>query len=221
MGSAYTINLLPSSTNVGRKFDVLAFGAFRLFSHQFLGQQIYTRQAAQRSFINLLRNEWTTFRNFFERFYPAFILRQPEKFGRHVHEGLENSQAVEMGSERSFGLVFAVFFGLLAGFSFFKGSDGFVYLAGATGIFLVLALAAPKVLKPLNIVWFKFGLLLHKIVSPLIMGLLFYLTVTPIALIVRSTGKDPLRLKLDGAAKSYWIERDPPGPAPESLTKQF
>lgn len=138
-----------------------------------------------------------------------------------VHESLKELQKVKVGSERSFGLVFAGFFAILAGVSFYKGSEIAVYFLGVAAIFLVVALTVPKILKPLNLVWFKFGLLLHKIVSPLIMGLLFYLTVTPIALIVRIFGKDPLLLKLDSKAESYWIERDPPGPAPESLMKQF
>jgi large-conductance mechanosensitive channel len=88
-------------------------------------------------------------------------------------------------------------------------------------VFLAAASLAPRALKPLNRLWFLFGAFLHKIVSPLVMALLFFVTVTPIAILMRLAGKDPLRLKFDRAAKSYWIERTPPGPAPETMRNQF
>ena len=77
------------------------------------------------------------------------------------------------------------------------------------------------VLRPLNRLWFLLGMALHKVVNPLVMGFLFYLTVTPMALFMRLAGKDPLRLKFDRQAKSYWIKRQPAGPAPESMRRQF
>ncbi len=89
------------------------------------------------------------------------------------------------------------------------------------GTFLVLTLSVPKVLGPANRMWTKFGLLLHNIVSPLALGILFYLVVTPTGLLMRIFGKDPLRLRLDTAADSYWITRSPPGPDAESLKNQF
>jgi len=73
----------------------------------------------------------------------------------------------------------------------------------------------------LNKLWFHFGLLLHKIVSPLVMGLLFFVTVTPIGLLMRTLGKTPLKLEFDKDADSYWILRDPPGPAPDTMKRQF
>jgi large-conductance mechanosensitive channel len=88
-------------------------------------------------------------------------------------------------------------------------------------VFLALALAAPKTLAPLNRLWMKFGLLLHAVVNPVVMAFLFFSTVTPIALIMRALGQDPLRLKLDPAAKTYWIDRTPPGPAPDTMPRQF
>jgi hypothetical protein len=76
-------------------------------------------------------------------------------------------------------------------------------------------------LNPLNRLWLKFGLLLYKIVNPIVLGLLFFATIAPIGLIMRLTGKDFLRLKLDREAKSYWIERAPPGPSPQSMRNQY
>ena len=92
-------------------------------------------------------------------------------------------------------------------------------LVGA--IFLLAALVFPAVLRPLNRLWLKFGLLLHKIVSPVVLGIMFFLVITPIGLFLRARGKDPLRLKPNPRSSSYWIERVPPGPAPESIKDQF
>ncbi|MDD9928124.1 MAG: SxtJ family membrane protein [Rhodospirillaceae bacterium] len=89
------------------------------------------------------------------------------------------------------------------------------------GVFLALAFAAPKLLSPLNRLWMRFGLLLHRIVNPLVMALLFFLVVTPIALLMRLFGKRPLHLETEPDAESYWIPRDPPGPEPETMKQQF
>jgi hypothetical protein len=67
----------------------------------------------------------------------------------------------------------------------------------------------------------KLGLLLSRIVTPVVMGVVFFAVVTPVALILRVLGKDPLRLKLDPTAATYWIDRIPPGPSPESIKDQF
>jgi hypothetical protein len=86
---------------------------------------------------------------------------------------------------------------------------------------MLLALIMPKVLAPLNRVWFRLGLLLHKIMTPLIMGVLFYLTITPIGLLMRILGKRPLDLDFDDRAASYWVHRSSPAPAPDSMKRQF
>ena len=87
--------------------------------------------------------------------------------------------------------------------------------------FAVVALAIPRALGPLSRAWQGLGKAIHKVVNPVVMGLLFYLTVTPTGLLMRLFGKDPLRLRFDPEAKSYWIERRPPGPAPETMHQQF
>ena len=86
---------------------------------------------------------------------------------------------------------------------------------------LVVAYVAPGLLAPLNRLWLKFGLLLYKVMNPLILGLLFFVTIMPIGLIMRAFGKDFLRLRLDRQAASYWIDRRPPGPPPQSMKNQF
>ena len=80
---------------------------------------------------------------------------------------------------------------------------------------------APKLLVPFNRLWARFGLLLHRITSPLVLGIMFFVVITPMGWIMRALGKDLLRLKIDPAATSYWIARTPPGPTPESLKEQF
>ena len=138
-----------------------------------------------------------------------------------THEHLSHDDAVTVGSERAFGVVFAVVFAIIAAWPLTDGGDIRAWAAIACGAFLVVSFLVPGLLKPLNIIWFKFGLLLHRIVNPLVMGFLFFLTITPIALLLRLFGKDPLQRKLDPNAESYWIERTPPGPAPETMKNQF
>ena len=137
------------------------------------------------------------------------------------HESLERETEVKTGSERAFGIVFSSVFSIIGLWPLIDGSAPRFWALALGALFLAAALVAPGVLAPLNRLWFRFGMLLHRIASPLAMALLFYLTVTPTALILRLAGKDPLRLKFDRAAKSYWIARTPPGPAPESLRNQF
>ena len=87
--------------------------------------------------------------------------------------------------------------------------------------FLIVTLLRPALLHPMNHAWMKLALLLNRIVTPIITGILFFLVVTPMGVIMRWPGKDPLRMRSDPAAKSYWLPREPPGPAPESMARQF
>lgn len=136
-------------------------------------------------------------------------------------DGGSHGRKVEMGSDRSFGVVFAVVFTIVALLPLKNGGEPRLWAAAAAGLFLAVALIYPKALKPLNKLWFLVGMALHHVVTPVVMGLLFFVTVTPIALIMRAMGKDPLRLKRDDAAASYWIQRQPPGPDAESMRRQF
>ncbi|MBM3622057.1 MAG: hypothetical protein FJX20_15355 [Alphaproteobacteria bacterium] len=141
---------------------------------------------------------------------------------RHgLHEDLTREEDVQGSSNRSFGLVFVGFFAIVAGISAWRDGWMWPWSAGIAGALLVVSLAIPGILAPLNRGWTKFGLLLGRIVAPIVLGLLFFLSVVPIGLIMRARGKDLLRLKFDRAARSYWIERDPPGPPPETMRKQF
>jgi hypothetical protein len=138
-----------------------------------------------------------------------------------LHEDFSREEHVKAGSDRGFGLVFAGFFALLAALSLWRGSHSWHWTLPVAAVFLAVALTVPRLLNPLNRLWLKFGLLIYKVMNPLILGLLFFVTITPIGLAMRVFGKDFLRLRLDRSAKSYWIERTPPGPAPQSMKNQF
>ncbi len=137
------------------------------------------------------------------------------------HEDYGQRNDVNVGSERTFGIVFAVVFVLIAAFPLIGGHAPRLWALGVGVFFLIAAFAFPAALRPLNIVWYRFGMLLHKIVNPLVMGLLFFITVTPIALIMRLVGKDPLNRQFDPNVSSYWVEREPGDLQPETMRRQF
>jgi predicted membrane metal-binding protein len=137
------------------------------------------------------------------------------------HESYQRHEEVRGSSNRSFGIVFAIVFALIGLLPLAFGGHARLWSLAVGAAFLLVALAAPSVLAPLNRLWLRFGLLLHRIVSPLILGIMFYLVVTPTGLLMRALGKDLLRLKFDRQRASYWIERVPPGPPPESIKDQF
>ena len=138
-----------------------------------------------------------------------------------LHERTEAADHTPMGSSRAFGFVFTVIFALVAGYQLWHGHDwGWVALAVAA-CFLAAALMRPALLQPLNLVWFKFGLLLHRVVNPLVMGLLFFGSVFPISLLMRVFGKRPLNLKFDRAAPTYWIGREATDLDADSFKRQF
>ena len=147
---------------------------------------------------------------------------------RQTHEAHTASHDVKMGSERGFGVVFAVVFALIGvwpAFSIWRprfdpGMLRWWSLAIAIA-FLAVALVYPVALRPLNKAWFLFGMLLSKVMTPIVMGLLFVLTVVPTGLIMRLRKRDLLNLKLDRTAKSYWIEREPPGPPGDTMRNQY
>jgi hypothetical protein len=128
---------------------------------------------------------------------------------------------VVAGSDRSFGLVFAGFFALIALFPAVHGAPIRWWALIVTAVFAIVALAAPHLLHPLNRAWFALGMLLHHVVNPVVMALMFYGAILPMSLLLRWLGKDILRLQREPDAATYWIAREPPAPAPDSMKKQF
>jgi hypothetical protein len=138
-------------------------------------------------------------------------------------EQSKREHAIEGSSDRVFGLLFAVIFSGIGLWPLWHGAIGDVRLWALVvgGLFLVLALALPQALSGLNRFWMQFGLLLNRIVSPLAIGVVYYLALVPTSLLMRVFGKLPLQRKYDPEVSSYWIVREPPGPDPKSMNDQF
>ena len=119
-------------------------------------------------------------------------------------------QDVKMGSERGFGLVFFCVFLLVAAWPMLSGNSPRLWASAVALTFLGFALVRPAVLAPLNKLWFRFGLLLGKIVTPIVMLLVFFLTVLPTGIVMRLLGKDLLNRKIDRSAPTYWVKREDP-----------
>lgn len=124
-------------------------------------------------------------------------------------------------SDRSFGLVFTIFFGVIGLWPLLHGAPVRVWAWAASGVFLLAALVRPQLLGPLNRLWTRFGLLLHHVVSPVAMGVIYFGAILPMGLLMRALGKRPLQLGFDHDAKSYWIPRDPPGPDSKTMSDPF
>ena len=139
-----------------------------------------------------------------------------------AHEPLGHSSGADTTpSERSFGFVFTGVLALMALWPVIRlGQPRYLVLLAAAAL-LGVTLWAPQLLRHPNRLWFRFGLLLHKVVSPIILGLIFFLTVVPTGFVMRLMGRDLLRVKRDDDATSYWITRSPPGPDSKSMTAQF
>jgi large-conductance mechanosensitive channel len=118
-------------------------------------------------------------------------------------------EQVKISSNRSFGIVFFIVFLIIALYPKINNQDLRLWSLVISILFLILGLTKSKILAPLNKVWFKFGIFLGKIVSPVIMGIIFFLVVTPTGIIMRLLRKDLLNLKFD-KKKSYWIEKKGP-----------
>ncbi len=138
-----------------------------------------------------------------------------------THENYSRDEIAVPGSDRSFGMVIAAAFAVLTLINIWHVGRAWPWTGALAALFFVFAWIRPAALRPLNGIWFKFGLLLHKVVNPIVMALVFFGTVLPTGLIMRALGKDPLRLKRQPNANSYWIERRPPGPTPETMKDQF
>ncbi len=138
-----------------------------------------------------------------------------------THEDFSRAEDERGPSDRAFGIVFTAFL-VLAGLWPAVHSRPVRYwalaLAAAIG---AVTLARPGLLRVLNRGWTRFGLLLGRVVNPIIMALLYWVVITPAGLLMRLAGKDPMRRRPDPNAASYWIRRDPPGPRAETMSQQF
>ena len=140
-----------------------------------------------------------------------------------IHEQLNKRDDVKAPTERSFGITFAVVFALLAAFTYWhRGATMVFYTVIIVSlVFTVVTLVATRLLRPLNLIWLKFGLLLHRVVNPVIMGLLFFVVFTPMGVAMRSIGVDLLRLKRKPGTDTYWISRRGEAIQDSSMKNQF
>lgn len=125
-------------------------------------------------------------------------------------------------SNRTFGLLFIGVFAILGAYGLWKDWSGEVIKTFfiISAVLVIVTLLAPKLLTPFNKAWYQLGLFLGKVVSPVVLGVLFFIVITPVALAMRLAGRDALKLRKQNV-ESHWIDRKPPGPEPESFKEQF
>ena len=145
-------------------------------------------------------------------------MKPPIQYG--FHEDLTRSTGVRAASDRQFGVVAGVFLVAVAVWPALRHGKIRVAVLGAGLAIWLVAAVAPLMLHPLNRAWTALGLLLARVMNPVVMAALFFLVFTPMGLLLRLLGKDPLRLRRSADA-TYWIERKPPGPPPETMANQF
>ena len=128
------------------------------------------------------------------------------------------SRKIKISSNKSFGIVFFIFFIIVSVWLFFKNGEFIIWPIIVAVVFLILGLTNSKLLTPLNKAWNQFGILLGNFTAPIVMGIIFFLVVTPTGLVVRVMGKDLLRLKKNKDKKTYWVHKDD---YKTSMKKQF
>lgn len=124
-------------------------------------------------------------------------------------------------SNRSFGVLFVAVFALAGSYLWWRGGTLHPWWFGLSASTLLVTLVKPDLLAPLNRAWMGLAALLHAIVSPIVLGIMFYGVFAPTALVMRLAGRDALKRRFDPQATSYWQERDPPGPDPSGLPHQY
>ena len=130
----------------------------------------------------------------------------------------KNNYEIKISTEKNFGIVFSIFFLIVSFYPLIYQKNINYWTLAISFIFLILGIFFPKILKIPNYLWFKFGIFLGSIISPIIMGLVFFLTVTPTGIIMRMMGKDILKQKIDKKNNTYWINSEPKN---QSMKNQF
>jgi hypothetical protein len=138
-----------------------------------------------------------------------------------IHEDLTRREVVRGSSDRQFGLVVGLFLVAVSVWPLLWHRPMRISVLVAGVVLVSIAAIAPLLLRPLNRAWTMLGVALGRIMNPVVMAALFYLVITPVGLLLRLLRKDSLRLRLDATAASYWMERQPAGPAPETMINQF
>lgn len=129
-----------------------------------------------------------------------------------------NKNEIKISTEKNFGIVFSIFFLIISFYPLIYQKNINYWTLVISFIFLTLGIFFPKILKKPNYLWFKFGIFLGSIISPIIMGLVFFFTVTPTGIMMRLMGKDILKQKIDKKTNSYWINSEQKD---QSMKNQF
>jgi hypothetical protein len=127
----------------------------------------------------------------------------------------------QLPSNRSFGWTFTGFFLLVGIFGIWRSNPAMSWLFALAGLFAVITLTRAQWLAPLNRAWMKFGALMNAVVSPVVLGAIFFGVFTPAGIVMRLVGRDAMARRFDPAAKSYWVKRDPAGPADDSFGNMY
>lgn len=138
-----------------------------------------------------------------------------------LHEDLTRAEEIQGSSDRSFGFVFAAVFVLIGVRPLLSKQPVRAWALGLAVAFLIVALTRPAMLAPLNRFWLQLGRVMEQVVGPVALGILFFTTFAPVGLLMRCLGKNPLRLRFDRDAQSYWVYRHPPGPLPDTMLRQY
>ena len=133
----------------------------------------------------------------------------------------EHDEVVVGPSDRNFGFTMAAVCGLIGAYGLYRGSSHAPIWLGIAAVFAGLTLLRPHWLNPANRAWLKLGLLMYRVVNPVIMAVLFFVAILPIGLIMRLFGKDFLKLARDRSSPTYWLPRSDPRPPSESMRQQF
>lgn len=134
---------------------------------------------------------------------------------------MSGKSSIALPSDRSIGILFAIVAAGVGAWLTWRDSRFAGVAFAISAAFLLVGLACPRILRPLNIAWMHLGLLLNRAVSPIVMGVIYFGLFTPIASVMRLRGRDVLQRRFDPARHSYWIVRDPPGPDGSSFQQQF
>jgi hypothetical protein len=140
------------------------------------------------------------------------------------HNGLNYDSAMtktQLPSNKKFGVFFSIVFILASTYAYWKfKSDLAFFVLIPSAFFALAAFLAPKILNPLNRLWFSLGLLFGKIISPIVLGIIFFVLITPISLLTRFFGRDELKMK-KRSVESYWVDRPSPGPSSDTFKNQY
>jgi hypothetical protein len=134
---------------------------------------------------------------------------------------IKDTRTGNRSSDRAFGIVFCILFLIIGSWPMLNQMDPRIWALSVSVMLLAISILYPKLLRALNLLWYKFGLLLHSIMNPLLLGLIFFSTFVPIGLLMRLMGKRPIPISFSKSKDSYWVEKNQSELDPETMKRQF